>query len=69
MNEIDEMIVYEIVNRIYYLKKRNSHTWLQLLTKEIQRRENETKKLNKYIKRKIKNNFDKKLTRKLSKLL
>lgn len=69
MQEIDEMIVYETINRIYYLKKRNPHTWLQLLTKEIQRRENETKKLNKYIKRKIKNNFDKQLSRKLSKLL
>lgn len=69
MQEIDEMIVYETINRIYYLKKRNPHTWLHLLTKEIQRRENETKKLNKFIRRKIKNNFDKKLSRKLSKLL
>lgn len=68
MNE-EEFLVYEIVNRIYYLKEKRPYSYVNMIEREINRRKKENEDMQSFIRNKISENFDKRLSKKLSKLL
>lgn len=68
MNE-EEFLVYEIVNRIYYLKEKRPYSYVNMIEREINRRKKENEDMQSFIRKKISENFDKRLSKKLRKLL
>lgn len=65
----DKRVMYEMVNRLYYLKKRLPKMYIKMIKDELERRDKEDKKVKNFLKQKFKENFDKKTRKQFLKLI
>lgn len=65
----DKDIFYEMMNRFYYLKKRYGKNIIKLIKIEMKRRDKDEEKFNNFLRKKIKENFNKNIGTQILKLL